>query len=61
MKRACFESGASLSPLLIARFGFAPFPMVIFKQPDAMIAGENNIGIMNVGGLFAMRTNTIAF
>src|SRR6059058_3071962 len=55
MKRACFESGASPYHLLIARFGFALFPMVIFKQSDAMIADENNIGIMNVGVPFAMK------
>ena len=61
MKPVCFESGASPYHLLIARFGFALFPMVIFKQPDAMIADENNIAIMNVGGPFAMRTNMIAF
>ena len=61
MKRACFESNASLFHQLIARFGFALSPMVIFKQPDAMIADENNIAIMNVGDLFGMRTNTIAF
>src|SRR5207237_7874088 len=61
MKRACFESGASPYHLLIARFGFVLFPLVIFKQPDATTADENHIDIINVGVPFAMRTNTIAF
>ena len=43
MKRACFESGASPYHLLIARFGFALLPTVIFKQPDANVVRTTDL------------------